>query len=203
MRPENWHERKNKEQKEVVRILTAVQKKYDAHVVLFRYGSQWAVIGDDADRLFELFAWQTASVTVSNNEQVSWMQITRNGMEVLKDSPYSIKVLAPGPISLTIDSALEDMIACTQQFADYKRMMIRKMGSVQKSLKTCLSAFAGSPDIKQKIIIRSFEFDDDRIFANLQNVKRILLADGRNWLLDDIGLSLNMALGTAAGQKTA
>ena len=67
--PKNW---KKVEQwnSEIVDILVkATQREEDVHIVIFPCGKpnakRWAAIGQDADRLFEVFGWQTGHVNAT------------------------------------------------------------------------------------------------------------------------------------------
>lgn len=190
----NCRERIRRDFKEVRRVKEAVRGNFDAHIVLFKCGSQWAAIGEDADRLFELFGWQTAFVDEGSDEVISWIYVTEDGMEVLKDSPYTIKVLDIGKVTVTTNSYLECVVAHAQQFADFKRLVIRTADNAQERLNISLKIISYTLACQNELNVEGFRFDGDKIFARMDTGNEILIADGKNWLFDDIGLSLTTAL---------
>lgn len=190
----NCRERIRRDFKEVKRVKEAVKGNYDAHIVLFKCGSQWAAIGEDADRLFELFGWQTAFVDEGSDEVISWIYVTEDGMEVLKDSPYTIKVLDIGKVRVTTNSYLECVVAHAQQFADFKRLVIRTADKAQEKLNISLKIISYTLACQNELNVEGFRFDGDKIFARMDTGNEILIADGKNWLFDDIGLSLTTVL---------
>lgn len=213
----NCRERIRRDFKEVRRVKEAVKGNYDAHIVLFKCGGQWAAIGEDADRLFELFGWQTAFVDEGSDgltpspspkgegSLISWIYVTDDGMEVLKDSPYTIKVLDIGKVRVTTNSYLECVVAHAQQFADFKRLVIRTADNAQERLNTSLKIISYTLACQNELNVEGFRFDGDKIYARMDSGNEILIADGKNWLFDDIGLSLTTALvntTTAANTKS-
>lgn len=190
----NCRERIRRDFREVKRVKEAVKGDYDAHIVLFKCGDQWAAIGEDADRLFEFFGWQTAFVDEGTDEVVSWIYVTEDGMEVLKGSPYTIKVLDIGKVSVTTNSYLECVVAHAQQFADFKRLVIRTADNAQKKLNTSLKIISYTLACQNELDVEGFRFDGDKIFARMDTGNEILIADGKSWLFNDIGLPLATAL---------
>ena len=93
--PEKWLEVESWNCELVEILLKATQREEDVHIVIFPCGKsdtkRWAAIGQDANRLFEIFGWQTGYVETAN-EPVSWMFINKYGLEVLRQSGYSIQI---------------------------------------------------------------------------------------------------------------
>lgn len=50
------------DREQVSRLVGLSKGNYDAHFVFFKNGKTWIAIADDADRLFEVFGWQTSIV---------------------------------------------------------------------------------------------------------------------------------------------
>lgn len=192
---DNWHQRYGRECKDVQRVRKAVKGDYDAHIVLFKCGRQWAAIDDDANRLFELFGWQTSYVDDGGDFPVSWMYVTAEGLEVLKVSPYTVKILDLGKVNVMSNAYLEDLVSCAQQFADYKRMLIKNIGKAHDKIKCDMGVIAHTLAVQKDLDIYSFRFEGDKIIAELDRGGEILMADGKNWIFNDIGLPLTLALG--------
>ena len=102
------------------------RRQEDVHIVIFPCGKpnakRWAAIGQDADRLFEVFGWQTGHVEATTGP-VSWMFINGYGLDVLRQSGYSIQIRDFGEFDILSTAFEEDSVASLQQFIDYLRMM--------------------------------------------------------------------------------
>ena len=124
--PEKWMEVEHWNCELVEILLKATQREEDVRIVIFPCGKPetkcWAAIGQDANRLFEIFGWQTGCVETAN-EPVSWMFINKYGLEVLRQSGYSVQIRDFGEFDILSTSFEEDSIASLQQFIDYLRMM--------------------------------------------------------------------------------
>ena len=93
--PLKWTEMENWNRELVDILLKATKREEDVHIVIFPCGKpnakRWAAIGQDADRLFEVFGWQTGHVSATTGP-VSWMFINGYGLDVLRQSGYSIQI---------------------------------------------------------------------------------------------------------------
>ena len=85
--PLKWTEVEKWNRELVDILLKATQREEDVHIVIFPCGKpnakRWAAIGQDADRLFEVFGWQTGHVNATSGP-VSWMYINGYGLDVLR-----------------------------------------------------------------------------------------------------------------------
>lgn len=124
--PLKWNEMENWNRELVDILLKATQREEDVHIVIFPCGKpnakRWAAIGQDADRLFEVFGWQTGHVSATTGP-VSWMFINGYGLDVLRQSGYSIQIRDFGEFDILSTAFEEDSVASLQQFIDYLRMM--------------------------------------------------------------------------------
>ena len=120
--PLKWTEMENWNRELVDILLKATQREEDVHIIIFPCGKpnakRWAAIGQDADRLFEVFGWQTGHVNATN-EPVSWMFINGYGLDVLRQSGYSIQIRDFGEFDILSTAFEEDSVASLQQFIDY------------------------------------------------------------------------------------
>ena len=135
--PKNW-KKVQQWNSEIVDILVkATQREEDVHIVIFPCGKpnakRWAAIGQDADRLFEVFGWQTGHVSATTGP-VSWMFINGYGLDVLRQSGYSIQIRDFGEFDILSTAFEEDSVASLQQFIDYSAS--RLLGA--HSWKPCL-----------------------------------------------------------------
>lgn len=192
---DNWQQRVKRDFKDVQRVKNAVKGVHDAHIVLFKCGKQYAAIDEDANRLFELFGWQTGYVDDGGDEPVSWMYVTAEGLEVLKASQYTVKILDLVKVNVVSNAYLEDLVSCAQQFTDYKRLLIKNVDKAHEKIKCDMGVIAHTLAVQKELDIDSFRFDGDKIVALLGNGSEVLIADGKDWLFNDIGLSLTIGLG--------
>lgn len=179
---------------ETVRMLEeAVSGSFKAHIVLFKCGKQWAAIGIDADRLFEIFGWQTGYVD-DGEVYVSWMYVTEYGMKVLENSKYTVEVLDLGKVDVVSTAFTEDLVSSIQQYTDYLRDIILKSGKLHKKLEKELPLFLGE-GFQTKGSVSEIDIDGNIIMAVINSPKEgIVFSDSRNWRTDDIGIPLILSL---------
>lgn len=191
----SWHKIVERDCNVIKRIKKTMEGKYDAHIVLFKNGRQWAAIAGDANRIFEAFGWQTGYVNESFSKLVSWLHVTHGGMEVLKASSYTIKVLDLGKVNIVTNAYLEELVADAQQRADYKRLLIKNNDKTHEKIKCNMRVIAHTPAVQKELDIDTFRFEGNNIIAELGSGSEVLMADGKNWLFNDIGFPLTVALG--------
>lgn len=179
---------------ETVRILEeAVSGGFKAHIVLFKCGSQWAAIGIDADRLFEIFGWQTGYVD-DGEAYVSWMYVTEYGMKVLENSKYTVEVLDLGKVDVVSTAFTEDLVSSIQQYTDYLRDIVLKSGNIHKKLEKELPLFLGE-GFQTKGSVSEVDIDCDILKAVIRPPEGdVVISNGRNWRTDDIGIPLILSL---------
>lgn len=185
----------NARDREQVSHLVGLSKgNYDAHFVFFKNGKTWIAVADDADRLFEVFGWQTSIVYDTLNCPVSWMVITFYGMEVIKHSKYSYQVLEHVKVDVTPISSIEQQVSSAQQYIDFNRLLISTFGETKDQLSVRQKIITHITEIDKLLNVDSFVFSSDKVYACLGDGQKVLVADGKNWLLNDVGLPLILAV---------
>ena len=124
---------------------------------------RWAAIGQDADRLFEVFGWQTGHVDATTGP-VSWMFINAYGLEVLRQSGYSIQVRDFGEFDILSMAFEEDSVTSLQQFIDYLRMMDQLAGEQVRFLKKIRPVIYPHPGYNE-LTQAYIEFNKDFVVA--------------------------------------
>ena len=174
---------------DLVHILRlAVKRDEDVHIYIFPCGKRWAVIGQDADRLFELFGWQTGYVIDNDGTAVSWMFINPYGLEVLKHSGYSIKFMDYGEFDIISEAFEEDITASLQQFVDYLRMMTNLTTEMQDFMKK-LHPISVPVNGYHELMEGKLKMLKDGVSVIMPDGKMIPLAEGHSWRLDALGRS--------------
>lgn len=200
--PEKWMEEKSWNCELVEILLKATQREEDVHIVIFPCGKpetkRWAAIGQDADRLFEIFGWQTGYVD-TNGDFVSWMFINEYGFEVLMNSGYSIKVKDFGEFDIVSIAFQEDATASLQQFIDYLRMMdsltIEQVKFLKK-IRPIISPHPGYWELTHGVIC----FNEEEVYVKKVGGGTITLAQGKNWRLDELTGPLVAQMGAEIGE---
>ena len=201
--PEKWMEveRWNCELVEI--LLKATQREEDVHIVIFPCGKpetkRWAAIGQDANRLFEIFGWQTGCVETAS-EPVSWMFINKYGLEVLQQSGYSVQIRDFGEFDILSTSFEEDSIASLQQFIDYLRMMdsiTQQQVNFLKKIRPIIFRNSGYWELTHGNICYD---DNGNVYVERKGKKPIILAQGKNWRLDELTRPLVVQMGAELGK---
>lgn len=128
--PAGWRSIQDKNCELVKSIQQIAERFYDVHIILVLCGKQWVAIGNDADKLFEIYGWQTSSVS-NGEEDVSFIFVSEYGYKILMDSGYSVKTLRLGDEE-NVDEVFmstcfdEDMVSECQQLIDYQRLLYKK-----------------------------------------------------------------------------
>ena len=192
MKMENW----NRELVDI--LLKATQREEDVHIVIFPCGKpetkRWAAIGQDADRLFEVFGWQTGHVNATNGP-VSWMFINGYGLDVLRQSGYSIQIRDFGEFDILSTAFEEDSIASLQQFIDYLRMMdsiTQEQVNFLKKIRPIIFRNSGYWELTHGNICYD---DNGNVYVEQTGKKPIILAQGKNWRLDKLTRPLVVQMG--------
>ena len=191
---ENNHAINASDREQVSRLVELSKGNYDAHFVFFKNGKTWIAVADDADRLFEVFGWQTSIVYDATNNAVSWMVVNFYGMEVIKHSKYSYQVLDHVDIEVAPVSSVEQHVSSVQQYVDFNRLLISTFGESKDKLSVRQKIITHATEIDKLLNVDSFIFSSDKVYACLGDGQKILVADGKNWLINDIGLPLTLAL---------
>lgn len=198
-----WRNIQDKNCKLVKSIQQMAERFYDVHIILVLCGKQWVAIGNDADRLFEIYGWQTS--TVSNGEEdISFIFVSEYGYKVLMDSGYSIKTLRLGDEE-NVDEVFmstcfdEDMVAECQQLIDYQRLLYKKQDEMRKFMSVNISSAwynAGFSTLARG----KLSISDDKVTVSLDGKEEIVIADGRSWRLDNVGLPYVLGIRPALGE---
>lgn len=183
-------EKRNCEQ--VGRVHKVAGRFYDVHIVIVLCGKQWVAIGNDADRLFEIFGWQT-STTFDGKKEIPFMFISECGYKVLMESGYSVKTLSlkdeykDDDRVFFSDSFDEDLICEEQQLIDYLRLLLGKHDGQRKFMSEYMDFIV--PKSGRELLVKArLSIDRDKVEAITEDDKQITLADGKNWRLDKAGL---------------
>ena len=200
--PEKWTETEQWNRELVDILLKATQREEDVHILVFPCGKpntrRWAAIGQDADRLFEVFGWQTGHVE-STTGPVSWIFINGYGLDVLRQSGYSIQIRDFGEFDILSTAFEEDSVASLQQFIDYLRMMnslTREQVNFLKKIRPIIVRNFGYWELTHGNIC----YDNDNVYVEQKGKKPIILAQGKNWRLDELTLPLVVQMGTELGE---
>ena len=200
--PEKWMEveRWNCELVEI--LLKATQREEDVHIVIFPCGKpnakRWAAIGQDADRLFEVFGWQTGHVEATTGP-VSWMFINGYGLDVLRQSGYSIQIRDFGEFDILSTAFEEDSVASLQQFIDYLRMMGELADEQVRFLRKIRPVIYLHPGYFELTQAR-LDFDRNNVVAKFYSGKEVTLAEGKNWNINGLTRSLAVQMGAEIGE---
>lgn len=196
--PEEWKKQVESNEETVAFVQKEVSRDYDVHIVIFNINGQWAAIGDDADRLFEIFGWQTSTVS-NGKEDVSFMYITEYGYQVLSASDYSIKKLDLGCDYIMSFSFTEDMVSAYQQIIDCIRLLSSERIAVSEFMKDRIRFVSHGRGL-ETLANASIEIFKDSVTATLETGGHIRIADGNSWRLDNIGLPLLLSIGKNIGK---
>lgn len=201
--PLKWMEMENWNRELVDILLKATQREEDVHIVIFPCGKpnakRWAAIGQDADRLFEVFGWQTGHVNATSGP-VSWMFINGYGLDVLRQSGYSIQIRDFGEFDILSTSFEEDSIASLQQFIDYLRMMdsiTQQQVNFLKKIRPIIFRNSGYWELTHGNICYD---DNGNVYVERKGKKPIILAQGKNWRLDELTRPLVVQMGEELGE---
>ena len=200
--PKNW-KKVQQWNSEIVDILVkATQREEDVHIVIFPCGKpnakRWAAIGQDADRLFEVFGWQTGRVNATNGP-VSWMFINGYGLDVLRQSGYSIQIRDFGEFDILSTAFEEDSVASLQQFIDYLRMfgdIAEEQVRFLKKIRPVINPHPGYIELTQAHL----DFNRNHVVARFENGKKVILAQGKNWRLDELTRPFVIQMGAQLGE---
>lgn len=200
--PKNW-KKVQQWNSEIVDILVkATQREEDVHIVIFPCGKpnakRWAAIGQDADRLFEVFGWQTGHVSATTGP-VSWMFINGYGLDVLRQSGYSIQIRDFGEFDILSTAFEEDSVASLQQFIDYLRMMGEMAEEQVRFLRKIRPGIYPHPGYFELTQAR-LDFGRNTVVAKFDSGKEVTLAEGKNWRLDELTRPLVVQMGTELGE---
>lgn len=197
-----WMEMENWNRELVDILLKATQREEDVHIVIFPCGKpnakRWAAIGQDADRLFEVFGWQTGRVNATNGP-VSWMFINGYGLDVLRQSGYSIQIRDFGEFDILSTAFEEDSVASLQQFIDYLRMfgdIAEEQVRFLKKIRPVINPHLGYIELTQAHL----DFNRNHVVARFENGKKVILAQGKNWRLDELTRPFVIQMGAELGE---
>lgn len=191
--PNTWGQTRMLNRMAVSKIKKAVAESIYDHIVIFRCGDQWAAIGDDADRIFELFGWQTGYVN-DDDDFISWMFISKYGKEVLENSEYDVKVIYVGDIDVVSVAFTEDMIAAVQQYVDYIRFVTDKANKVLKVFEDETGFIMDNAAYIEQDALDSFIVSKERIVASLKDGRKVTVTEGKDWRLDGVGVPFMLQL---------
>ena len=201
--PLKWMEMENWNRELVDILLKATQREEDVHIVIFPCGKpnakRWAAIGQDADRLFEVFGWQTGHVNATSGP-VSWMFINSYGLDVLRQSGYSIRIRDFGEFDILSTAFEEDSVASLQQFIDYLRMMDQLPAEQIEFLRKIRPIIYPHPGYWELTHGNICYDDNGNVYVVQKGKKPIILAQGKNWRLDKLTRPLVVQMGTELGE---
>lgn len=200
--PLKWMEMENWNRELVDILLKATKREEDVHIVIFPCGKpnakRWAAIGQDADRLFEVFGWQTGRVNATTGP-VSWMSINGYGLDVLRQSGYSIQIRDFGEFDILSTAFEEDSVASLQQFIDYMRMMDKLSGEQIEFLRKIRPVIYPHPGYWE-LTHGNLVFGKDSVVAEFDNGKKVTLAQGKNWRMHELFRPMFLEMGAELGE---
>jgi len=193
-----WYKLRKLDAHIVSLLRLSADRPEDLTISIFPCGNRWAAIDRDADRIFEAFGWQTAAVW-DGKKDVSWMFISKYGYEVLMNSGYDVKMMDLGEVDIVSMSFEDDLIAEVQQMIDYARMLDNKVYETRK-LMMHLQPYAAMRHGYSELVNANIALVGDKLYGEMPDGKRILLADGKNWRLDDTAKQMIMQMGNHLGE---
>ena len=200
--PEKWTETEQWNRELVDILLKATQREEDVHIVIFPCGKpnakRWAAIGQDADRLFEVFGWQKGHVEATTGP-VSWMFINGYGLDVLRQSGYSVQIRDFGEFDILSTAFEEDSVASLQQFIDYLRMMGEMAEEQVRFLRKIRPVIYPHPGYFELTQAR-LDFGRNTVVAKFDSGEEVTLAEGKNWNLNGLTRSLAVQMGAELGE---
>ncbi len=200
--PEKWTETEQWNRELVDILLKATQREEDVHIVIFPCGKpnakRWAAIGQDADRLFEVFGWQTGHVEATTGP-VSWMFINGYGLDVLRQRGYSVQIRDFGEFDILSTAFEEDSVASLQQFIDYLRMMGEMAEEQVRFLRKIRPVIYPHPGYFELTQAR-LDFGRNTVVAKFDSGEEVTLAEGKNWNLNGLTRSLAVQMGAELGE---
>ena len=198
MTEERWRDACKQNRGIIPKILKVCAAPSDAHVILFPCNEGLAALGNDADRLFELFGWQTGSVSTGSGD-VSFLPVSEYGRMVLDSSKYSCKILDIPAVRMTSLSFNECQTAMCQQLFDSIRLLRSKPEDGNFLLTGDLSLSVPMPGYARLVTVRVGIDSKDRLYAVIDGHEKLLIADGCNWQLDNISMQILFAIGSKSG----
>ena len=200
--PEKWTETEQWNRELVDILLKATQREEDVHIVIFPCGKpnarRWAAIGQDAERLFEVFGWQTGHVEATTGP-VSWMFINGYGLDVLRQSGYSVQIRDFGEFDILSTAFEEDSVASLQQFIDYLRIIGELADEQVKFLRKIRPVIYPHPGYFELTQAR-LDFGRNTVVAKFDSGEEVTLAEGKNWNLNGLTRSLAVQMGAELGE---
>ena len=165
------------DREQVSHLVRLSKGNYDAHFVFFKNGKTWIAVADDADRLFEVFGWQTSIVYDATSHPVSWMVVTFYGIEVIKHSKYSYQVLEHVNIDIASVSSIEQQVSSSQQYVDFNRLLISTFGEAKDKLPIRKKIITNTTEIDKMLSIDRVVFSGEKVYACLGYGQKILVAE--------------------------
>lgn len=202
--PALWDE-KLAENCELVRTVQKMAgRDYDVHIILVQCNGHWVAIGNDADRLFEIFGWQTSTV-YNGEEDVSYMYVSDYGMKVIRGSEFSIKTLflndevSEDEVFFS-DSFNEDMVCANQQLIDYIRLLMRSQSDL-RDFTSQMASFYLPKSGYDYLVNSELTIDSNKVSVmSSEDYTETVLAEGRSWRLDEVGLPYLMNIRPLLGE---
>lgn len=192
--PETIEQVEEQSAHDVSKVEKALTEKHDAHIVLFNNGGQWAALGVDAERLFELYGWQPGYVVNEDGCHVAFMYVNKYGIDVLENSKYFVKRLLLGNVNIISESFLEDETACAQQMLDYLRIVQTDIDKMTRFVKKSFPVVARHGMTPRLIQVLNLHISTADITTRLDTDSVFTVADGSSWRLDEKGLPICIAL---------
>lgn len=198
MTEERWRDACLQNRRSVPKILEACDAPSEAHVILFPCNDGLAALGSDADRLFELFGWQTACIS-NGSEDVSFVPVSEYGRMVLDSSKYSYKILDMPVATITSFSFNECQTTRCQQLIDSIRLLRDKSEDGNLLLTGDLSLSVPMSGYDRLVSVKAGIDSKDRLVVVIDEHEKWFLADGYSWRLDNLGMQILFAIGRKGG----
>lgn len=179
---------------DVSKVLDALDGDHDAHIVIVGSGSNWFAMGVDAERLFQIYGWQTGYVLDENESSVPFMYITKYGLGVLNRSPYTVEFMEVDDVNIISESFLEDETCCAQQILDYLRIVEKDMQKLHKFVDKGFPIIARYGTHPRLLRVLNMHMTSSEITTRLDTGEVATIARDNSWRLDDKHLPLCIAL---------
>ena len=159
--------------------LTEHRSEPGSIVILYDKADHLMAVGEDADRLYRIFGWQTAAVE-ANGVRTSMMPVSRDILR-LGLFPYRMKETTVNLLDILVNDPAEVLLSAAQQTIDAFR---RNLSDLEKEVVFQIenvSLYAREEDIETVHAYPFLEVSGDRVSLFSLDARRVTLVTGQSW----------------------
>ena len=127
------------------------------------------------------------------------MFINGYGLDVLRQSGYSIQIRDFGEFDILSTAFEEDSVASLQQFIDYLRMMDQLSAEQIEFLRKIRPIIYPHPGYWE-LTHGNLVLGKDSVVAEFDNGKKVTLAQGKNWRMHELFRPMFIEMGAELGK---